>query len=194
MVAEIQKRLYFQYNSANYHASNAYIFNHDWESDHFCISKTGYAYEFEIKVSKNDFKKDFEKYKHVYFRTLPNRYVVLNRGNTRGDILSRVLVRANGIYGSYDKYDTTYAEASKIRITDLFKIKIPNRFYFVCPQNIIPVSDVPTYAGLIYNEEFGLKVIKEAPLLHKIKHDYFPVLVKKYYPTYLSKKYIYGTD
>lgn len=55
----------------------------------------------------------------------------------------------------------------------------PNYFWYVCQSGIIPISDVPEYAGLMYvanitnfiPEDIGeeyLKLIKKAPLLH---HD-----------------------
>lgn len=42
-----------------YVINNAYIF--DWESDFFSVSESGYVYEVEIKVTRGDFKDDFNK-------------------------------------------------------------------------------------------------------------------------------------
>ena len=56
--------LSLKYVNHKYLINNAYIF--DWESDFFSLSDAGYVYEFEIKVSKSDFKDDFNKKdKHV---------------------------------------------------------------------------------------------------------------------------------
>lgn len=57
-----------QYSNSKYHLSNSYIFKDDWESDFFCVSQSEYFYEFEIKMSRQDFFNDFKKYKHSYFR------------------------------------------------------------------------------------------------------------------------------
>lgn len=55
----IQKRLWNRFRSHNYKLSNVFVF--DWESDFFSITKSGYCYEIEIKISKADFKADFNK-------------------------------------------------------------------------------------------------------------------------------------
>lgn len=39
--------------------NNLYVYN--WESDYLAITKSMYAYEVEVKISKADFEKDFEK-------------------------------------------------------------------------------------------------------------------------------------
>ena len=44
-----------------------------------------------------------------------------------------------------------------------------NRFYFVVPQNMIRVHEVPSYAGLIYWNGRCFYTVKNAPLLHKRK-------------------------
>lgn len=56
--------LSLRYTSHKYLINNAYIFN--WESDFFSISESGYLYEVEIKVTKSDFRDDFNKTdKHI---------------------------------------------------------------------------------------------------------------------------------
>lgn len=41
-----------------------------------------------------------------------------------------------------------------------------HRFYFVMPENMVLVDEVPTYAGLIYQTEFGgFKTVKRAPVI-----------------------------
>lgn len=51
--------LSLKYVNHKYLINNAYIF--DWESDFFSLSDAGYVYEFEIKVTKSDYKDDFNK-------------------------------------------------------------------------------------------------------------------------------------
>lgn len=49
---------------------------------------------------------------------------------------------------------------------------MPNRFFYVCPNGLIRIEELPSIAGLIYLHDNGtMEVIKKAPLLHKIKHD-----------------------
>lgn len=50
--------------------------------------------------------------------------------------------------------------------------KVPNRFYYACPSDMISIEEVPTYAGLVYVSESGVvEIIKPAPLLHKRKAE-----------------------
>jgi len=56
---EINKYLYSHYINFNYVLFNTYVFG--WESDFLATSKTGYIHEVEIKISKTDFKHDFNK-------------------------------------------------------------------------------------------------------------------------------------
>jgi hypothetical protein len=42
-----------------------------------------------------------------------------------------------------------------------------NRFYFVCPKNLISISEIPDYCGLIYYENKKFIIIKNAPLIIK---------------------------
>lgn len=55
-----------------YRLNNIFIYGDNWESDFFCVDDEGYAYEFEIKISRSDFKYDFKKYKHYLFKK-PNK-------------------------------------------------------------------------------------------------------------------------
>lgn len=47
---------------------------------------------------------------------------------------------------------------------------LPNYFYYVCPDGMIKLDDLPEYAGLIYLRKGWknpLKIIRKAPILHK---------------------------
>jgi hypothetical protein len=135
----IIKELSSMFNDGyNYRIENAYIFKYDWESDFFCVSGSGYSYEFEVKISKSDFKHDFLKEKHKW----------LSGG-------------------------------------DGWKF-IPNRFYYVVPDGIIDITDIPSYAGLILIGDKATggsrgRIIKTAPLIHKRKFDYRKTLCDKFY-------------
>lgn len=66
---------------------------------------------------------------------------------------------------------------------------MPNRFYYVCPEDLISVDEIPSIAGLMYYNEHGLSVVKNAPLLHKLKHD--PETIKtKFLRLYSERKYL----
>lgn len=75
----IQRALYSIYNNYDYKLFNIYVFG--MEVDFFAMSKSGYAIEIEIKISKADFKKDFEKkdkhgrYADKSFSLKPNRFM-----------------------------------------------------------------------------------------------------------------------
>lgn len=60
--SSIQKTLIERFMSESnikYICENLFIFK-GWESDLILITKSNYVYEFEIKISKNDFKNDFK--------------------------------------------------------------------------------------------------------------------------------------
>lgn len=56
----IQRILYGAFGDTyDYCTENMYVFR--WESDFFCVSKAGLAVDFEIKISKSDFRAEFTK-------------------------------------------------------------------------------------------------------------------------------------
>lgn len=65
--------------------------------------------------------------------------------------------------------------------------KTPNKFYYVCPKNLIPLELIPSYAGLYYiDENMRMTEVKKAPFIHKEKEDLTQILLDKFY--YLSLK------
>jgi hypothetical protein len=112
------------------------------EADIFGISKSGQMYEFEIKVSRADFKNDFKNknYKHD----------LLSNGDAK---------HTYNLWKKGRKTNETYD-----------RIVLPNRFYYACPEGLIQINEVPIYAGLIYISESGKYIeIKPAPLIHHYK-------------------------
>ena len=95
-------------------APNIYVLG--WESDFISVTNSGYIYEYEIKLSVADYKKDFKK------------HVVDVDENWRGKRLNK-----------HDCLSGKIERAEK-----------PKRFYFVMPKDMVPVSEIPEYAGLIY--------------------------------------------
>lgn len=79
---DIKKQLNSCFNNYDYKLYNSYVF--DSESDFFCVSKSGYVTEVEIKISRSDFKNDFKKVfcngmnKHEYLKSKgtykPNKF------------------------------------------------------------------------------------------------------------------------
>lgn len=74
----IQQALSNKFLDHTYIIYNAYIFA--WESDYFSVSESGHVYEIEIKVTKNDFKKDFKKEeKHILLESKNNVNLIPNK-------------------------------------------------------------------------------------------------------------------
>lgn len=97
-----------------------------YEADLLSVTGSGFAYEFEIKVSHSDFRADANKV---------NKHWIYSKGD--------------------------------------YPHRTPSRFYYVCPDGLIQVEEVPDHAGLIYVSRTGKWVheVKSAPRLHKEKMD-----------------------
>lgn len=108
------------------------------ECDVLSISKSNYIYEYEIKISKSDFKADFKKKKHkLMCEKKCTKYKMIKENNQKVK-------------------DTIYLTS--------------NYFYFVVPEGLVGISEIPEYAGLMYiTEKHSFILIKKAPLLHKEK-------------------------
>jgi hypothetical protein len=72
---------------------------------------------------------------------------------------------------------------------------VPNYFYFVCPENLLPIEIIPEYSGLIYLNDKGNKwnrlyIVKDAPLIHNhsVDEKFLKLLIHK-----LSVKYLFKT-
>lgn len=162
-----------------YQLTNSYIFG--WESDYFGVTKSGYTYEVEIKISKSDFKADFSKtekhrcleYGHLELITIPAQEV--KKYLPTGDTYNR-----RGI--EMPEYDYVPQGYCPLIIKHNFT---PNRFYYAVPSHMTDVN-IPKYAGLIACDPF--RIIKQAPFIHKRKEvpKLTPILLKKFY--YMSLK------
>lgn len=60
------------------------------------------------------------------------------------------------------------AFASKDKNIDF---EVPNRLFYACPPGIINKKNVPPYAGLVEVDEYKVRVVKNAPLLHKTLYN-----------------------
>jgi len=58
----------------------------------------------------------------------------------------------------------------------------PNRFFFITPENLISEREVPDHCGLMYFTERGLKLIKNAPILHreKVSREFLIMVLKAF--------------
>jgi hypothetical protein len=104
-----------------------------WECDMFSLTKANMATEFEVKLSRADFKADAEKERREF----------------------RV--------GTVKKHDSLAGGS----------IHGPSRFYFVAPDGLLKLEDIPEWAGLMtcgpssWNKSvLWFKTVKKAGRLH----------------------------
>lgn len=82
---DIQQSLNQKFPDHKYVIYNVFLF--DWESDYLSVNENEYVYEFEIKVSLDDFKKDsLKKEKHILLESkadaqkMPNKFFYVAPG------------------------------------------------------------------------------------------------------------------
>lgn len=120
---QIQNYLYWNLNRKhNLLCPNIFLYN--WESDFVSITKAGYANEYEIKVSKSDFKVD------------------------RINKVEKFQILENGFL-------ETKTDWEKKKFGDKRVYQRPSMFWYVCPENLIDISEIPEYTGLIHVKESG---------------------------------------
>ena len=69
----------------------------------------------------------------------------------------------------FDIYDRPYGQEGKC----------PNYFYYVCPEKLISIDEIPTFAGLFYyTENKEIVLIKSPKRIHKIPSKRVDVLNK----------------
>lgn len=124
---------------------NCYIDN--FECDILEVNQSGFTTEYEVKISRSDFKNDRKK-------------LDLSRNVLKDDLIQ---------LGNRTNY-----------------------FYYVVPENLLSVDEIPEYAGLIYVKQkqeskrytmLMFERIKKAPKLHKNKiqtETYIEILEKIY--------------
>lgn len=139
-----------------YIMNNLYVFHATWESDYLAMTKAGYLYECEVKISRADFKNDWKKKrKHQILEGtyMPKEVDVFERGKWVNRISETVLK--------------------------------PHYFYYAVPEGLIGVDEVPDYAGLIYICDVypRFKIVKECKKLHNEKYtpDQLNLTDKFYY-------------
>jgi hypothetical protein len=161
----ITSKLNLFFATADYKLSNVFIF--DWESDFFCITSSGYSMEVEVKISRSDFKADFNKTQKHHVLKNATKALVTIPGHSMRDF-------------SYVSY---------------VKPKCPNKFFYCCPEGLIKAHEVPDFAGLLYyNGSISnpIKQVKAAKWLHKNKLDLSKALLQKYYYMYQNLRNDYN--
>ena len=163
----IQQRLNYFFVSYKYKADGLYVFS--WESDKLIWTKSGYIYEFEIKISRSDFKNDFKhkKEKHIVLAS------TIDRDKAKEIQMSLFEQKEQeNRHWSREMLERRYGD-----IDAMAKGKrMPNYFYYAVPTGMLEPDEVPPYAGLIYiDSEYryvkqSYCIVKEAPQLHKTKY------------------------
>ena len=153
------------------------------ESDKLIWTKSGYIYEFEIKISRSDFKNDFKHKK--------DKHIIL-KGPTDEEQLMP------SFYESYEWNKHLYKSIdeckARLEPTDQYYIanhRKPNFFYYAVPDGLIKEEEVPEYAGLIYipEDNESMRIIKKAPQLHKEKYtDAQLNLAPKFYYNFVTAR------
>lgn len=92
------------------------------------VTKDGRVWEYEIKISKADYRRDTGKLAHVYMQSAWQKL---------GDLFSEP-VRTKGVGKGY-----------------LF---CPHRFYYAVPEGLLEGEEVPEYAGIIEVGQFVQQV------------------------------------
>jgi len=158
---------YFAENSVRYFMDNLFVFR--WESDKLIETKTGYIYEFEIKISKADFKNDF--------KNKVDKHAILGWKNDGGQVyLPSFLERCKEMEERAKNsprsiYTIGYRQANE-KYFRIERFKRPNKFYYAVPEGLIEPEEVPAYAGLIWvTNKGGLIEKKKAPYIHKDKYN-----------------------
>ena len=170
---------FFTPNSVRYAIDGQYVFG--WESDKLIMMRSsGLVYEFEIKISKADFKNDFKnkQRKHTILEGkeeyVPEYYEQIEKIEKSKLNEDRKKQELEWIHKHFDN-------------NSYYNVKLhkkPNFFYYVTPVNMLDVNDIPSYAGLIEINDYGTFItVKKAPKLHSTKYtpDELDLTDKFYY-------------
>lgn len=149
---DIQRWIYFNSRSSYGVLLTNYTPRKWFECDMFGVSRAGYFHEFEVKVSIRDFKADSKK---------------ISRGKYDWDEATATMNHTPG--------------QTKHSLLSDRSVDGPALFWYVVPDEMLAVADVPAWAGLMYAKPRGglygrLDIVKPAPRLHKQRID--PVIVR----------------
>lgn len=177
---DLQQAVRRLFHNHQYTLVNTFVF--DWESDFFSMTKSGNVYEVEMKCTRDDFRKDFEKEKHFFFK---------NAGSGRfheRDPHERTDGDHSAWYYDPATRKSGYYPFCKSKWHDSNTFFIPNRFYYASPPGVITLQELPRYAGLIHVTGREAVIIKQAPFMHKrylLQDKLIKILLDKFW--YLSQ-------
>ena len=162
----IQKALNKFFASEKYNIDGLFVFS--WESDKLLRTQAGYYYEFEVKISRADFKNDF---KHKI-----DKHIILS--STMPDEQAQP-IQATLFDNLYQQKRKRYPEITKEQVMERWgnvesicrDKRMPNYFYYAVPEGMLEPDEIPPYAGLVYVSEDGKTLYKvvDAPRLHDRK-------------------------
>lgn len=165
---QIHKDISGKFSTHKYKLYNSYVFN--WESDYFSITQDEkYMYEVEVKLSRSDFFADFKK---------NNKHRLLLAAFKKEKITK--------IFNTFKCLDENkkIIEACPLEYISASEYT-PNKFYYCCPEGMIKVEEVPSYAGLLYIRKDYNEVyqVKPAPFIHKTNNvdKKLRTLIDKFY-------------
>jgi len=176
----IQKALYEKFISHRYKFANVFYFEN--ESDFLTFLPSGFCYEFEIKISRSDFKADFKKVKHVIHKNNGKKYYTVKGREIYNQCPDWDFCKHFPELIICEDYTDRYAysmirrELVRLRCTAFSSVefrefkneKLPNKFFYVVPEGLIAINEVPEYAGLIYvNDKGETKKVKDGKFIHK---------------------------
>lgn len=182
--------------SPKYNVDGLFVFR--WESDKLMWTKAGYIYEFEIKISRADYKNDF---KHKI-----EKHLLLNSKLKEPSEQLQQTLFDNLLKLKQKRYpNITMEQVKKECICHLPEnTRLPNFFYYVVPVGMLKPEEVPPYAGLIYintDKEpkhyrgkpdkwiYNFSIMRPAPKLHKTKYtDAELNLSEKFYYNWQATK------
>lgn len=136
-------------------AAPRYAPNGWWQCDLYAIARSHRATEYEVKVTRADFKADAEKAQLWFGDHKLGDRPITERHQERG-----------------------YERRNKHELLAARDPRCPNRFYYVVPAGLLTAEEVPEWAGLIYLKPransghwhfWGREIVRRAPQLHNVK-------------------------
>jgi hypothetical protein len=181
---EIEIKTSYSDFKADFKKTNKHlILGHKFNNKSYFLKKGSVVYEIEYEDGKTKLDENNRRIINDNSKTPFDRYLQEPSGKVRKRTCSDISYYKdkNNISIFNLKYRKIY---SNITITDVSECIVPNKFMYVCPTDIIPLEEVPEYAGLIYvNENGRFKVIKKAPFIHKDfqEEKLRKILLEKFY-------------
>lgn len=144
---QIIYRLWAEYQKGwHIAAPNVYAFG-KYESDLLAVTKSFYTVEFEVKLTRADFRNDAKKNHTHYHRDDRGKLVFESKQvETIRGVVNRNVPKAE----PRSKYDW------------LLNGDGANRLYYVVPRGLLKLEEVPAWAGLIECETYEQRMRREA--------------------------------